>query len=231
YISSQTGSLGGTFDTAFVIKRGGGGYGFGVNPPSGYFEVSGNTTLLNQFRPVFRNRNTNPGTFRVAHLEVTADGGNEAVSIRVGKSNAGQTFQQINSDTYLGLAVGGADIAFVRSSSFSVSVPVLQTAQPNFLAFNNATDVDVTGNNTTVIVDFNQEDYDVGTIITGSTVTVNLTGKYYFSAGVTLNDTTSANNCELRLVTTSRTYVQESVPAGARTALSINVIAAMTEGD
>jgi hypothetical protein len=83
-------------------------------------------------------------------------------------------------------------------------------ADVKFLAFNSATDSNVTGNGTTVTVDFDTEVYDTGDDFASDTFTAPSTGKYLLTLSVMVSGMTSAADvAELKLVTSNRTYEDE----------------------
>ena len=83
-------------------------------------------------------------------------------------------------------------------------------ADVKFLAFNSATDSNVTGNNTTVTVDFDTEVYDTGNDFASDTFTAPSTGKYLLTFSIMVSGMTSAADvAELKLVTSNRVYEDE----------------------
>lgn len=79
--------------------------------------------------------------------------------------------------------------------------------QPSFLANNSASDLNVTGNNTIATIDFDTEVFDQGADFAADTFTAPITGRYLLTASVRFGGhTTAADEIELRLVTSNRSY-------------------------
>jgi len=85
---------------------------------------------------------------------------------------------------------------------------ITKPTQPCFLAFNSATDANVTGDATLVTVDFDTEVFDTGGNFASDTFTAPVTGKYQFNAQVRVNMDSSHDGgyISLYLVTSNRTY-------------------------
>ena len=78
--------------------------------------------------------------------------------------------------------------------------------QSLFLAYNSATDSDVTGDGTTFTIQFDTEFFDQNSEFASNTFTAKKAGKYIFSGTITLGDIVLAAVCNLYLSTTNRTY-------------------------
>jgi len=111
------------------------------------------------------------------------------------------------------------------------------STMPAFLAYNSATDNNVTGAGTTVTVQFDTEVFDQGGNYNNSTntFTAPVTGIYKFDVAVQVTDLTAAMTThQLNLITTARTYswTQNVVPiaTGAVNPV-ISALAKMTAGD
>lgn len=102
--------------------------------------------------------------------------------------------------------------------------------QPSFLAYNSATRSNVTGDNSTVTVTFDTEQYDQASNFASNTFTAPVTGHYLLSTGVTFRDETVGNKCEVKIVTTARTFTQEYWPS-SNISIDLTVIAAMSVSD
>lgn len=110
-------------------------------------------------------------------------------------------------------------------------------ASSAFLAYNSATDANVTGDGTTFDVEFDSERFDVGSSFASSVFTAPATGYYAFSTTVGLTGLVVGNVIDFRLVTTARSYSLFYGTAAALAApgdlnLNCTVAAAdMTAGD
>lgn len=84
---------------------------------------------------------------------------------------------------------------------------VTKPYQPAFSAYNTVTDVTQTGNGAAATVDFDTEDFDVGSNFSGDTFTAPITGKYLLIASVRVVDIDSAMvEGNLRITTTNHTF-------------------------
>lgn len=118
--------------------------------------------------------------------------------------------------------LGNGNIAFQGRTT--------NTFQPSFLAYNSTIDSNVTGDNTNVTVPFDTKQYDQASNFASNTFTAPVTGHYLLSTGVTIRDTTTGNKCELKIVTTAKTFVQEYWPA-SNIAIAFTVLASMSASD
>jgi len=107
--------------------------------------------------------------------------------------------------------------------------------QPAFLARNNATDANVTGNGTFATVDFDTEIYDNGADFAADTFTAPVTGKYLLTAQVRIDGiTAAADTFRIRIVTSNRVYesnVQRTNGFGIVEVLKTTVVADMDISD
>lgn len=80
--------------------------------------------------------------------------------------------------------------------------------QPAFLAYNSATDPDVTGDNTLATVDFDTEVFDQGGDFAADIFTAPVDGKYLLTACVLLSDLELAayNDASIYIITSNRIY-------------------------
>jgi len=121
--------------------------------------------------------------------------------------------------------------AFDLQTAGNVSMP----AQPAFLAFNTASDENVTGNGTLATVDFDSEVFDQGADFTADTFTAPVTGRYSLYTHIRIDGITSAaDSIEFVLVTSNRSYRQKKVFTngfGATEKFSISTLVDMDSGD
>lgn len=104
-----------------------------------------------------------------------------------------------------GSILNGTTTCITTSSSGYVTQPV----QPSFLAYNSATDSDVTGDGTEYTVIFDTEVRDRTSAYNNSTgvFTAQITGDYLLNARVLVSGlTTATTQFELKIVTSNRTY-------------------------
>lgn len=133
----------------------------------------------------------------------------------------------VTSSHILDGTIAAADLASnLALPGTAVTIP----SQVRFIAYNNTTDSNVTGDNTNVTVDFDTEVVDTGNNFASDTFTAPTTGYYQLSFSITFRDTTSGNKCEAKLITSNRTYVQEKWPA-SNDAISFSTLADMDTGD
>ena len=109
----------------------------------------------------------------------------------------------------------------------------ISTDRPKFLAYNSATDTDVTGDGTVATVDVDTEVFDDGADFATDTFTAPVAGRYLFAANVRFSGQTSNNTSAwLSIVTSNRTYTGDRVnPYASIFSLSCVVIADMDAGD
>jgi hypothetical protein len=115
------------------------------------------------------------------------------------------------------LAKGAADImlgmnddatAPAYKTTFKVTDAgiMTNTGQPCFLAYNSATDADVTGDGTSATVDFDTEVFDVGGIFALDTFTAPVSGKYSLFTSVRLEGLEAGDVIDIDIITSNRTY-------------------------
>jgi len=103
----------------------------------------------------------------------------------------------------------GATGKRVQNSGVTIddSNRLTNSSQPCFLAFNSATDVDVTGTGTEPTIDFDTEVFDQGNDFAADTFTAPVTGRYLLTAVVQLLGLTIAADLSLiRIDTSNRNY-------------------------
>ena len=129
--------------------------------------------------------------------------------------------------------------ATALTGSVAVGGIVTAPAQPAFLAYNSATDTDVTGTGVVATVDFDTELFDQGSNFAADTFTAPVTGKYRFSSTVTVLGLIIATDVYHRLViagTSAKNYTLGATGglgvamAGSQT-VSGSVLVLMTAGD
>jgi hypothetical protein len=92
--------------------------------------------------------------------------------------------------------------------AISANGEVTMANQPAVLAYNSAADSNVTGNGTTVTVDFDTEIFDQNADFATDTFTAPVTGRYQVSFSISFSGlTASARPIEVRLATSNRTYI------------------------
>lgn len=103
----------------------------------------------------------------------------------------------------LGLDPAGAEATVVARLEY-----IENSFDCAFLAANTVADVNVTGDGTQVIVDFDTEIFDLGADFAADVFTAPATGTYQFNVAVSVEDLAAAHTiCFVWLVTTNRTYI------------------------
>ena len=109
------------------------------------------------------------------------------------------------------------------------------TSQPCFLAFNSATDTDVTGFDATATVDFDTEVFDQNGDFAADTFTAPVAGRYSLVANVRFSGVTAvADSAVLLVVTSNRSYrasVVDTDDVASDSTLSLAVAADMDAAD
>lgn len=144
---------------------------------------------------------------------------------------SGTNEYQFQSSSFTFFNRGGVFNGTTKLWEVTSSSEVLQPLQPGFLAINSATDNDQTGAGSTIVVQFDSERYDTGSDFASSSFTAPVDGKYLLTTGVSLNDTGTGNLCEIRLVTSNATYVQQTNPTSGRWHYGLSVVADMETSD
>lgn len=75
-----------------------------------------------------------------------------------------------------------------------------------FLAYNSATDSNVTGNSIGVVVDFDTEIYDLGGNFAADVFTAPIAGRYHFETTVKITGASAHGAFEIQLTTSNRNY-------------------------
>ena len=105
------------------------------------------------------------------------------------------------------------------------------TSQPAFLAYNSATDADVTGDGTNVTVDFDTEVFDQGEDFATDTFTAPVTGKYHFDVAVYLLGLAASDIANVLLITSNRNYANNFNYTAANQSGILSITADMDAGD
>jgi hypothetical protein len=113
----------------------------------------------------------------------------------------------------------------------NLNVPRTNTGQPAFFAYNSATDSNVTGDGTAVVVDFDTEVFDNTNNFTGDTFTAPVTGKYCLTTCVYLTGLETGDIIDIILITSNRSYGQTAPFVYTNQSISINCVADMDVGD
>lgn len=159
-------------------------------------------------------------TFTVTNPSNTASS-QALVNVKVGGSTAGDPFATYTvtgvTDWSVGLDNSDSD-AFVLSASAALGTTNVIRAstagqinyplQPAFLAYLNTGVSNVTGDATVYTIIFDTEVFDIGSNFNlgTSTFTAPVTGKYLLSLSVAAIGTGALSGCDMRIVTTQRTY-------------------------
>ena len=113
-------------------------------------------------------------------------------------------------DTADSLAIGlGSALGTTDHMVFDATGAITKPLQPAFSIYNSATDADVTGDGTLVIIDFDTETFDQNSDFASDTFTAPVTGKYLLQAQVGLKGTEDSTNTRytVQLVTSNRPYI------------------------
>ncbi len=125
-----------------------------------------------------------------------------------------------------------AAVAGAKALEFDASGAILKALQPSFLAYNSASDSNVTGNGATATVDFDTEVFDRGGDFAADTFTAPVTGLYQLNANIRFTDLVSAGGCIFSIVTSNRTYQLDfTVPVDGTDSRSLSVLADMDAAD
>ena len=91
--------------------------------------------------------------------------------------------------------------------AISANGEVTMAAQPCVLAFNSATDSNVTGNGATPTIDFNTEVFDQNADFASDTFTAPVAGRYLISSSVYISGmTTAQTNVRMLVIASNRTF-------------------------
>jgi hypothetical protein len=166
---------------------------------------------------------------------VTKNSIDSNIPIEIAKGGTNATSMSTNTGIvkYDGTSLVTSTTALIDSSN-----RMTNSAQPAFLAYNNTTRSDVTGDNTSYTLIFEQEMYDRASNFDGtSTFTAPVTGRYSFTVRVTLSGLLNTHTrCVLTLVTSNRSYLVTQNPyntatPGTQATLFLSTLADMDAGD
>lgn len=131
-----------------------------------------------------------------------------------------------------GITLAGLGIANHDNITVSLAGEVNMTSQPGFLAFNSATDSNVTGNGALATVDYDTEVFDQNDDFVNDRLTAPVAGRYLLSVAIRVSGLVSATSLRVLLTTSNRTYTIEwsNPPDGGFTA-EITVLADMDAAD
>tara|TARA_R110000751_G_scaffold26046_5_gene70012 strand:- start:16304 stop:17560 length:1257 start_codon:yes stop_codon:yes gene_type:complete len=94
---------------------------------------------------------------------------------------------------------------------------VTKPATAAFLAYNSASDTNVTGAGTVITVDFDTEVFDQGADFATDTFTAPVTGRYQLNTGVAVAGLATATGIVLKIVTSNRVYASSLFDGSAGT--------------
>lgn len=110
-------------------------------------------------------------------------------------------------DATVAVMLATLGIANHDSISVTASGEATNAEQPAFLAFNSASDTNVTGNGAVATIDFDTEVFDQGANFAADTFTAPVTGRYLLMASLRITGmTAAADSIVLDIVTSNRTY-------------------------
>lgn len=157
----------------------------------------------------------------------------QILSLAAGGTNAASMATSTGVVKYDGTRLVTSSTALIDSSN-----RFLNSSQPAFLALHSVNQDNVTGNNTTVTINFTTEVFDQANNYDGTnTFTAPVTGRYFLCASMFLGSVTGGTTGSLQIVTSNRSYVSNGFSytaiqnaAGAITC-TMSVIADMDSAD
>lgn len=185
---------------------------FHVNP--GTFSITANTDY-----GLIRVGNTNPVTVPAGTAPIAA-----GVYIETPNWTATGTITETATLYVQGAATEGTnDFALiVDAGDARFDGNVTMPNHPAFLAFNSATDANVTGNSVLATADFDTEVFDQGANFATDTFTAPITGRYLLATNVSFSAITGTNtDGTVRIATSNRTYQMDFDP-GAMEASAVH---------
>jgi len=146
-------------------------------------------------------------------------GGRQITIEKISSDDNTVTVGILGSDTINGSSTQSISVQYdfltVISNGNAVWEIISKLISVAFLAYNSATDTNVTGNGTFATVDFDTEVFDRGGNFASDTFTAPVTGRYRFSASVRAQQLTNATSVNLRLATSNRNYLLHYYDAAA----------------
>jgi hypothetical protein len=152
------------------------------------------------------------GTISATTINLSADATATTVNLATGAAAKVVTLGSTNGASSLALRYGTADFTLASVTGTVMSAldtgEITKPLQPCFMAFNSATDADVTGDATVFTLIFDGERYDQNADWDGtSTFTAPVTGKYFFDVHVYTQGIAAGHTAGfIYFVTSNRTY-------------------------
>ena len=135
---------------------------------------------------------------------------NSSFTLQGNTFNGANQLLQLNSSAVIpNSQIDSSSVTKLGNGNISFQGRTTNTFQPSFLAFDSTNQNNVTGNGTLATVTFDTKVYDQTNNFSANIFTAPVTGHYLLSAQVKLKDA-GGTPCEARLVTTNRTYSEES---------------------
>ena len=148
---------------------------------------------------------------------------------------AGKTItctQDTSLDEAVAMSAKAPKASPVFTGDVTLAGKVVNTTLPAFLAFNSATDADVTGDGTAYTVLIDSEIFDQGANFSNGTFTAPVTGKYLLVGGVRLTGLAAGHTIAFYLKTSNRDYmVIEAIFQAANEQYNFNRLVDMDAAD
>ena len=141
-------------------------------------------------------------------------------TIRIGTQGSGSSQQDTTfvAGIYNTTPAGGNDGMVIIDSNGQLGsqAELVMPSNPAFLAYNSATDSNVTGDATVYTVDFDTEVYDQGGNFAADTFTAPVTGKFLLIGTISMTGLTAAHtNGQMRITTSNADYYATTTNWGA----------------
>lgn len=226
--------------------------GSGANANSGFCFFSFPFVATSSGNLFFQYCNVNTSALNTSCLTTSGSGNSvieysdfisgNASAFSIGSGTTVKCFGPCRIDSSNTNAITGAGtlqyslLTFTNSSIVSnvTTQTPFNNLKPAFLATHSVAQNAVTGNGATVTVNFTTKAFDLtGNYDGTNTFTAPITGKYFFSAAVTINNGSGATAAFIALVGTSRTFVGSQVIPLASGTVDVNYsgLLDMTAGD